>query len=87
VSKLGTKNKPARIRVKTENRAVELIALCKQKGWEVIVGIEPDKQENIDDVKKLEAGIKSMFSFQSRPSKNAPCPCGSGKKYKRCCGK
>ena len=20
-------------------------------------------------------------------SKNAPCPCGSGKKYKRCCGK
>ncbi len=21
------------------------------------------------------------------PSKNGPCPCGSGKKYKRCCGK
>jgi hypothetical protein len=21
------------------------------------------------------------------PSRNAPCPCGSGKKYKRCCGK
>jgi SEC-C motif-containing protein len=20
------------------------------------------------------------------PSKNSPCPCGSGKKYKRCCG-
>ena len=20
-------------------------------------------------------------------SRNAPCPCGSGKKYKRCCGK
>ena len=20
------------------------------------------------------------------PSRNAPCPCGSGKKYKRCCG-
>jgi hypothetical protein len=23
----------------------------------------------------------------STPSLNAPCPCGSGKKYKRCCGK
>ena len=23
----------------------------------------------------------------SAPSKNGPCPCGSGKKYKRCCGK
>jgi len=22
----------------------------------------------------------------SKPSRNAPCPCGSGKKYKRCCG-
>jgi uncharacterized protein len=22
----------------------------------------------------------------SRPGRNAPCPCGSGKKYKRCCG-
>ena len=21
------------------------------------------------------------------PSKNGPCPCGSGKKFKRCCGK
>jgi uncharacterized protein YecA (UPF0149 family) len=20
-----------------------------------------------------------------RPSRNAPCPCGSGKKFKRCC--
>ena len=24
--------------------------------------------------------------MQQSPSKNAPCPCGSGKKYKRCCG-
>ena len=22
-----------------------------------------------------------------RPGRNAPCPCGSGKKYKRCCGR
>jgi len=24
--------------------------------------------------------------MQTAPSKNSPCPCGSGKKYKRCCG-
>lgn len=24
---------------------------------------------------------------QPEPSRNGPCPCGSGKKYKRCCGK
>jgi len=26
-------------------------------------------------------------STVSRPSRNDPCPCGSGKKYKRCCGR
>jgi hypothetical protein len=24
---------------------------------------------------------------KSRPTRNAPCPCGSGKKYKKCCGR
>jgi tetratricopeptide (TPR) repeat protein len=24
--------------------------------------------------------------MQTAPSRNAPCPCGSGRKYKRCCG-
>jgi SEC-C motif-containing protein len=24
---------------------------------------------------------------EERPGRNAPCPCGSGKKYKRCCGR
>lgn len=23
----------------------------------------------------------------AKPGRNAPCPCGSGLKYKRCCGK
>ena len=23
----------------------------------------------------------------AKPKRNAPCPCGSGKKYKQCCGK
>jgi len=24
---------------------------------------------------------------QGKPERNGPCPCGSGKKYKQCCGK
>lgn len=31
--------------------------------------------------------IKLQNIMQKEPSKNGPCPCGSGKKYKRCCGK
>lgn len=26
-------------------------------------------------------------AFSGAPSRNAPCPCGSGRKYKNCCGK
>ena len=26
------------------------------------------------------------IAHQGKPVKNAPCPCGSGKKYKKCCG-
>ena len=84
MSKLGTKNKPAIVRVKTEERGAELVALCNQKGWEVIVGIEPDKEENIHDIKKLEAGLNPFLIFNRQ---HAPCSCGSGKQYKRCCGK
>ena len=28
-----------------------------------------------------------VASQEPRVGRNAPCPCGSGKKYKKCCGK
>jgi len=87
MSQLGSKKKPARVRVQTEERAFELLAMCNQKGWQLVVGIEPDKPENIDDIKQLQGGIKPSVVLKALPSRNAPCPCGSGKQYKRCCGK
>jgi preprotein translocase subunit SecA len=27
------------------------------------------------------------ISGETKPKRNDPCPCGSGKKYKHCCGK
>lgn len=37
---------------------------------------------NSGQCKKDKEQLKS-----EKPSRNQPCPCGSGKKYKRCCGK
>ena len=79
MSKLGSKNKPARVRVPTEERALELYALCQSNDWQVIIGIEPDSSENIEDILKLQTGVKSSPIFKTSPSRNAPCPCGSGK--------
>lgn len=38
----------------------------------------PWKASMLKDLKRVE---------QKKPGRNDPCPCGSGKKYKRCCGR
>ena len=86
MAKLGSKGKPAIVKVQTEERAMEMMAVCNENGWQVIVGIEPDEKENIADIIKLGGGTKPGTNFKMPPANNAPCPCGSGKKYKRCCG-
>ncbi len=40
-------------------------------------------QQHSANLRKLNAGIKTSMNKIGR---NDPCPCGSGKKYKKCCG-
>ena len=46
----------------------------------VLVQSQPKK---VDNNEKKENYKKT---FDKKISRNEPCPCGSGKKYKRCCG-
>lgn len=39
------------------------------------------------DFEKSAAPIKSPVTATKKVGRNEPCPCGSGKKYKQCCGK
>jgi len=48
--------------------------------WDSIL-TEEQKQEIIKTHKKSKTVIKDK-----EPGRNDPCPCGSGKKYKKCCG-
>jgi uncharacterized protein YecA (UPF0149 family) len=34
-----------------------------------------------------EQKVKQIKHDQPKVGRNDPCPCGSGKKYKKCCGK
>ncbi|WP_185966718.1 SEC-C metal-binding domain-containing protein [Clostridium sp. HBUAS56017] len=36
---------------------------------------------------ELEDRRKTVVKKEKEPGRNEPCPCGSGKKYKKCCGK
>lgn len=83
MSKLGSSKRPAVVKVKTEQRGSEILNLCNDKGWQVIVGIEPHSDEDISDVERLLNPPKPLIS--KKINRNAPCPCGSGKKSKKCC--
>jgi len=65
-----------------EPEAPDMQVLYQNMQWSIR---EWEKRRGkINQVKDLIAIPKHQ---PGTPSKNGPCPCGSGKKYKRCCGK
>lgn len=85
MAKLGTEARPAVCRVQTQERARELLDIGRERGWQVIVGVEPNKPEDVPDVEAL-LNPGGLLTAESKVGRNDPCPCGSGKKSKRCCG-
>ena len=85
-AKLGTEKKPAVVNVQTEKRLKEVASIFKEKGWKYTIGLEPDKPEDITDLEILLNPTKPVIA-DKKVGRNEPCPCGSGKKYKKCCGK
>jgi len=84
VARIGTKERPAIVRVQTEERAEEVLAQCEANGIKVIVGLEPDRPEDISDVGRVLSPVMPV-TVGPKVGRNDPCPCGSGKKYKKCC--
>ncbi len=75
----------------------EMVAEIKEKTARAILTVFPASNierkevakvtsERITDSSKAEKKAPSV-DRRGGVAKNAPCPCGSGKKYKRCCGK
>ena len=85
MARLGSHKRPAVVRVQTLERAEELVELCTQHDWEVIVGVEADKPEDITDVIKLLDPQQVAARVETTAGRNDPCPCGSGSKHKKCC--
>jgi len=52
--------------------------------------LEIDESEITDNLRQAEEESKSThqpYIADKKPKRNEPCPCGSGKKYKHCCGR
>jgi preprotein translocase subunit SecA len=76
----------------------DLISRVKEETLGILFRIQISAQDNIADLGRPKEQ-KMIFSSGDEPEKkkpvkraqkkigrNAPCPCGSGKKYKKCCG-
>ncbi len=83
-AKLGTEKNPALVTVTTVERETEIKAVCAESGWVCSITVDPDKSEDISEYERLLRPLRPVVS-DSRPGRNEACPCGSGKKYKKCC--
>ena len=76
----------------------DMISRVKEETLGILFRIQISEQDRIADLGKPREQ-KMVFSSGEEPAKkkpvkraekkigrNAPCPCGSGKKYKKCCG-
>ena len=88
MARLGSDRRPAVVRVQTMPKGEEIVALCEKHHWKVIVGTEADQPEDLSDndlLLRALAGEPSAHRPAPRIGRNDPCPCGSGKKFKKCC--
>jgi hypothetical protein len=65
---------------------------AKRNHFEEVANLEPTPEAQIPDTQKDEPksfdGTVAEFTERTQLiPRSSPCPCGSGEKYKRCCGK
>lgn len=83
--KLGTKGKPLSLVVKDEARQSEIEAILTEHSLFADIEVDKEADENIVELEGVLNKPKTQV-FEKKPERNDPCSCGSGKKYKKCCG-
>jgi hypothetical protein len=62
-------------------RAIAIVCAIRALGGTVTAA----QSAGIDRLLEREKGLWRPFPSHPRPPRNGPCPCGSGRKYKKCC--
>jgi len=83
--KVGTEELPLEVVVNTEARAEEIKVLAKEHNLITVITVDAEQAENTTALDVL-INKPVTTRFEKTPARNEPCVCGSGKKYKKCCG-
>ena len=83
--KLGSAAQPLSLIVNSEERKLEVEVTLAEHALFAEIEINADVAENIIELESVLNKPKTQ-RFDKVPARNDPCSCGSGKKYKKCCG-
>ena len=83
---MGTEKNPAVVHVNTKKRMKEVASIFEKHGWKYTIELDRENAEDISDLDILLNWPKPQEA-DKKVGRNQPCPCGSGKKYKKCCGR
>jgi SWIM/SEC-C metal-binding protein len=84
-AKLGTEKHPLTLVVTSEERKIEVAALVAENKLFADITVDGASDENINELNSV-LNKPTTTTFEKTPNRNDPCLCGSGKKYKKCCG-
>lgn len=84
-TKLGTEKHPLTLVVSSDERKTEVAAIVSENSFFADITVDSAVEENISELTGL-LNKATTTTFEKTPSRNDPCSCGSGKKYKKCCG-
>jgi SWIM/SEC-C metal-binding protein len=83
--KLGSKAKPLTLVVTSDERQLEIEAILAEHALFADIKVDEQGEESIVELDSVLNKPKTQI-FDKKPQRNDPCSCGSGKKYKKCCG-
>ncbi|MCW8336171.1 PBPRA1643 family SWIM/SEC-C metal-binding motif protein [Vibrio paucivorans] len=83
--KPGSEEAPLAIQVATEERKVEIEQTLQAHSLFANIVVDASAEENIIELETALNRPKTTV-FEKTPNRNDPCSCGSGKKFKKCCG-
>jgi len=84
-AKPGTEALPLTLSVQTDARKMEVAIIVAEQALFANITVDADQPENIIDLTGL-INKPTAVTSEAKPNRNDVCPCGSGKKYKKCCG-
>ncbi|MAY42837.1 MAG: zinc chelation protein SecC, partial [Oceanospirillaceae bacterium] len=85
--KKGSKKYPLTLTVTSEERKQEVEKMLTEANLYAVITVDTDNKA-VESISELTALLQTAgtVKLEKTPARNEPCSCGSGKKYKKCCG-